>query len=248
MKIQYSRHAREGLSSAGARLAICLCVVSLIALLAALSAPLRADESKFYIRAGAGASFPDLKNLNAELERQGNKTVQTGYSFAVSFGRYLGEKSWSLEAHFSGAFYPNFDYIIAGDTTSAHSFPGKLRHFDYMLILNRYLWPGGTIFKPSIGAGIGYGTASLLTGGGKIAGAEALVTARIESSIRNTIDFSLECTYYSGLSSKVFDNPFLENVDTDYIVDSNGRPLKDTFRSLDVRLGIMVRLKQMGSQ
>ena len=218
-------------------------VVSLIVLLAAISAPLRADESKFYIRAGAGASFPNLKNLNTELERQGNKTVQTGYSFAVSFGRYLGEKAWSLELDFSMTYYPNFDYISPTD-----SFPGKLRHYNYVLVLNRYLWPNGTVFKPSIGAGLGYGTANLITGGGKIGAVEALVTGRIESSITSTIDLSLECTYYSGLSSKVFSNPFLENVDTDYIVDSSGHPLKDTFRSLDIRLGITVRLRQMGTQ
>ncbi|HEY5132950.1 MAG TPA: hypothetical protein VII85_04625, partial [Candidatus Krumholzibacteriaceae bacterium] len=87
-----------------------------------------------------------------------------------------------------------------------------------------------------------------ITGGGKIGAVEALVTGRIESSITKTIDLSLECTYYSGLSSQVFSNPFLENVDTDYIVDSLGHPLKDTFRSLDVRLGITVRLRQMGNQ
>ena len=225
-----------------------LSVVSLIVLLAALSAPLHAEESEFYIRVGAGASFPSLKNLNAELERQGNKTVQPGYSFAFSFGRYLGERAWSVELDFSVAYYPNFDYIIPGDSALAHSFPGKLRHYNYMLVLNRYLLPNGTVFKPSVGAGLGYGTAGLITGGGKIGAVEALVTGRIESSITKTIDLSLECTYYSGLSSQVFSNPFLENVDTDYIVDSLGHPLKDTFRSLDVRLGITVRLRQMGNQ
>ncbi len=225
-----------------------LSVVSLIVLLAALSAPLHAEESEFYIRVGAGASFPSLKNLNAELERQGNKTVQPGYSFAFSFGRYLGERAWSVELDFSVAYYPNFDYIIPGDSALAHSFPGKLRHYNYMVVLNRYLLPNGTVFKPSVGAGLGYGTAGIITGGGKIGAVEALVTGRIESSITKTIDLSLECTYYSGLSSQVFSNPFLENVDTDYIVDSLGHPLKDTFRSLDVRLGITVRLRQMGNQ
>ena len=225
-----------------------LSVVSLIVLLAALSAPLHAEESEFYIRVGAGASFPSLKNLNAELERQGNKTVQPGYSFAFSFGRYLGERAWSVELDFSVAYYPNFDYIIPGDSALAHSFPGKLRHYNYMVVLNRYLLPNGTVFKPSVGAGLGYGTAGIITGGGKIGAVEALVTGRIESSITKTIDLSLECTYYSGLSSQVFSNPFLENVDTDFIVDSLGHPLKDTFRSLDVRLGITVRLRQMGNQ
>jgi hypothetical protein len=225
-----------------------LSVVLSIMLLAAISAPLHADESEFYIRVGAGASFPSLKNLNAELVRQGNKTVQPGYSFAFAFGRYLGEKAWSLELDFSASYYPNFDYIIPGDSALLHSFPGKLRHYNYMLVLHRYLWPGGTVFKPSIGAGLGYGTAGLISGGGKIGAVEALVTGRIESSITKTIDLSLECTYYSGLSSQTFSNPFLENVDTDYIVTSQGRPLKDTFRSLDVRLGITVRLKQMGTQ
>jgi len=243
MRIQSSRHARAGRSSIAASLPRCLCLVPLFILLAALSAPLRADESNFYIRAGAGASFPSLKNLDSELEHQGNKTVQTGYSFVVSFGRYFGEKAWSLQLDFAAAYYPNFDYISPDD-----SFPGKLRHYNYMLTVYRYLWPNGTVFKPSIGVGLGYGTASLITGGGKIGAAEALVTARIESSITRIIDLSLECTYYSGLSSKTFSNPFLENVDTDYIVDSSGNPLKDTFRSLEARLGITVRLKQMGAQ
>ncbi|HVO77164.1 MAG TPA: hypothetical protein VMT60_04195 [Candidatus Bathyarchaeia archaeon] len=246
MNEKCSNGSRGASALTEARLSKWICVLLLTVFAVAVSSPLSAAESSFFIRVGAGASTPSLKNLNAELERQGNKDVRTGYSFAVSLGRYFGGRAWSLEAHFSAMFYPNFDYTIKSD--SLHSFPGKLKHFDYLLIAHRYLWPSGKLFKPSIGAGIGYGTAELLTGGGKIGAAEALLTGKIESEIRSNIDLSLECAYYTGLAQKTFGNPFLLNVDTDYVVDSSGKPLRDTFRSLDVRLGITVRLKQMGPQ
>jgi hypothetical protein len=211
--------------------------------LVAGAADASAAEPVFYMHVVAGAGFPYLKNLDDELQLQGNRTVRTGYSGGISLGRVFFEREWSVELHFSATFFPNFDY------TSPHdSFPGKLRHYSYMVVLERHFRPEGRLLKPVLGAGIGAGQVSLVTGGGSFIAPEALVTGRIDSSIRPSIDLSIECSYYTGLQEKEFGGPFLENFDTDRVVDSAGNTLKDTFRSLDVRIGFTFWLRQMGPQ
>ena len=213
-------------------------IVLSVLLLAAFSSPLLSADSRYFLRIGAGAGIPQLKNLNDELALQGRKNVPASYSFGISLGRSFAENQWSLEAHFCAALFDEFDY------TSVHdSFPARMRHFSYMAVVRRNFMPEGTIFKPSLGAGIGYGLTTLVSGGGKLGAVEALVTGRIDSSIRSTIDLSLECTYCAGLQSKEFAQPFLENVDTDVVLDSAGNPLKDVYRSLDIRLGFTFWLK-----
>ena len=216
-----------------------LCFVLSILLLAVYSSPLLSADSRYFLRVGVGASVAQLKNLNAELALQGNKKVPPGCSFGISLGRALVENQWSLEAHFCAVLFNEFDYMSVHD-----SFPARMRHFSYMAVVRRNFRPEGTIFKPSLGAGIGYGLTTLVSGGGRLGSAEALVTGRIDSSIRSTIDLSLECTYYAGLQSKEFARPFLKNVDTDVVLDSAGNPLKDVYRSLDIRLGFTFWLKQ----
>ncbi len=214
-------------------------IVSSVLLLAAFSSPLLSADSSFFLRVGAGAGFAQLKNLNAELALQGNRKVPPGYSVGISLGRTIAENQWSIEAHFCAALFNEFDY------TSAHdSFPARMRHYSYMAVVRRSFRPEGTIFKPSLGAGIGYGLTTLVSGGGKLGAVEALITGRIDSSIRSSVDLSLECTYYAGLQSKEFANPFLKNVDTDSVLDSAGNPLKDVYRSLDIRLGFTFWLRQ----
>jgi len=213
-------------------------IVLSVLLLAAFSSPLLSADSRYFLRIGAGAGIPQLKNLNDELALQGRKNVPASYSFGISLGRSFAENQWSLEAHFCAALFDEFDYTNVHD-----SFPARMRHFSYMAVVRRNFMPEGTIFKPSLGAGIGYGLTTLVSGGGKLGAVEALVTGRIDSSIRSTIDLSLECTYCAGLQSKEFAQPFLENVDTDAVLDSAGNPLKDVYRSLDIRLGFTFWLK-----
>ncbi len=204
----------------------------------ALASPTAAADDRFFLRAGAGASFPFLKNLNNELSLQGNAKVNPGYSLGISLGRTFAEMQWSLEAHFSTAFYPDFNYKNTSD-----SFVGKLRHYDYMGVLKRHLRPEGKAFRPTLGAGIGYGLTHLVTGSGKLAAAEALVMVTVGLSSRENIDISVECSCYAGLQRKKFENPFLQNFDTDVVKDSTGNPLGDRFNSLDIRIGITVWLK-----
>jgi hypothetical protein len=215
-------------------------ILVILSTLGAPASPAAAEET-FFLRIGAGASIPFLKSLDSELELQGNKTVSPGYGLGVSLGRAFAERQWSIEVHFATMFYPGFDY-----TNPLDSFPGKLRHYSYMAVARRHFRPEGTLFKPSIGVGIGYGLTNLVSGGGKLAAAEALLTGRIDSSIRGTIELAIECSYYTGLQSKEFGQAFLENVETDIVVDSSGNALKDTYRSLEIRIGITVWLRQMG--
>jgi hypothetical protein len=228
---------------AGTRTFVCvfpalLASACVLPLLLALASPAAAQEESFFLRVGAGYSVPFLTNLNDELERQGNAKVDPGYSLGISLGRTLSEMQWSLEAHFSTVYFPDFTYKNAND-----SFTGKLRHYDYMAILRRHLRPEGKAFKPTVGAGIGYGLTNLISGGGKLGAPEAVFTGGIDSAIGDKIDLSFECTYYAGMQSKRFEKPFLRNVQTDFIVDGAGNPLEDKFYSLDLRVGITVWLR-----
>jgi hypothetical protein len=214
-------------------------IVLCIALLSVFSSTLLSADSRFFLRVGGGAAVPLLANLDDELTLQGNRNVPVGVSVGISLGRSLAENRWSLEAHFGAALFNEFDYTSAYD-----SFPARMRHFSYMAVVRRNFRPEGTLFKPSLGAGIGYGLTTLVSGGGKLGAAEALLTGRIDSSIRSNIDLSFECTYYTGLQKKEFKGPFLENVDTDVVLDSSGNPLEEAYRSLDIRLGCTFWLKQ----
>ena len=217
-------------------------ILAILSLLGA-STPAAAVEPSFYVHFGAGMGIPFLKNLDGELERQGDETVRPGYSFGVSLGRVFAERQWSLELHFAATFFPGFDYVSPQD-----SFPGKLRHYSYMAVLERHFRPEGRLIRPMLGAGIGFGQTSLISGGGQMVAPEALITGRIDSSIRSTMDLAIECSYYTGLQSKEFGGPFLENVSTDKVLDSDGNALKDAFRSLDFRIAFTFWLKQMGPQ
>jgi hypothetical protein len=221
------------------RSAIIFLLPLLPALLLTLTTPAAAQEDTFFLRAGAGLSIPFLGKLNDELELQGNDKVDPGYSIGISLGKSFLEGQWTLEAHFSTVFYPDFHYRNDHD-----SLTGKLRHYNYMAILRRNLLPEGRAFKPSIGAGLGYGLTNLISGGGKMGAAEAVFTGRIDSQIRDNVDLSLEATYYAGMQSKKFEKPFLENVENDFIMDSAGKALEDKFYSFDLRLGFTVRLMQ----
>jgi len=217
-----------------------LCAVLSIFLVVIFCSPLLAADGRFYVRLGTGASIPSLKNLNDELELQGQEKVGVGYGLGVSLGYTFFDERWSLEAHFSTTFYPAFDY-----DNEYEYFPAKLKHYTYMLVARHNFMSESGRFRPTLGAGIGYGQTSLIVGGGKLGALEGLVTGRLDVSIKSNLDLAFECSYYAGLQSKVFGNPFLENFDTDIVQNSAGDALEDTFRSLDVRIGLTLWLKPM---
>jgi hypothetical protein len=208
--------------------------------------PLHAQENRFYVRIGGGATVPFLTNLDNELEIQGTPKLRTGYGFGVSIGHPLFENRWALELHFAGMFYPSFDYDTyrtAPDSSYYEYFPARLKHFSYMIVARHNFMSESERFTPTLGAGIGYGQTDLAAGGGKLGALEGLVTGRLDLSIRSNIAVAFECSYYAGLQTKEFRSPFLENINTDVVYTSGGEVLADRFRSLEVRIGLTVWLK-----
>lgn len=216
------------------RLRAVLAVVFLLA----LCSPLHAVSGRFFVHLDGGASVPNLTNLNDELAAQGQDKVGVGYGLGVSIGHSLMEERWSLELHFAATFYPSFDY-----ENEYEYFPSEMKHYAFDLVARRNFLIESERFHPSLGAGIGYGQTSLVAGGGTLGAAEGIVTGRFGVSVRSNLEIALECSYYAGLQTKEFRAPFLENVNTDVVLDSSGKPLEDRFRSLDVRLGLTVWLK-----
>jgi outer membrane protein W len=217
-----------------------LCAALSILLVVISCSPLLAAEGRFFVRLGGGASVPNLANLNDELALQGKEKVGVGYGMGVSLGHTLFEEQWSLELHFMTAFYPSVDY-----DNKYEYFPTKLKHYAYMLVARHNFMSESERIRPTLGAGVGYGQTSLVAGGGRLGALEGLVTGRLDVSIRKNLDLALECSYYAGLQKKEFGNPFLENVATDVVQNSAGDVLEDTFRSLDVRIGLTLWLKPM---
>lgn len=203
-------------------------------------APLHAASGRFFVHLDGGASFPTLTNLNAELAAQGQDEVGAGYGLAVSLGRTLLEERWSLELQFATTFYPSFDY-----ENEYEYFPSEMKHYAVLLVARHHFMSESERYHPSLGAGIGYGQTNLVAGGGKLGAAEGLITGRFGVSIRSNVEIALECSYYAGLQTKEFRAPFLENVSTDVVLDSEGKALEDRFRALDARLGLTVWLKPM---
>ncbi len=218
-----------------------ICAALSIVLVVVACSPLLAEDGRFFVRIGTGASVPFLENLNDELARQNRGKVGPGYGLGVSLGHTLFEERWSLELHFTAAFYPPFDY----DNDYESGFTAKLRHYATFLVARHNFMSDSERFRPTLGAGIGYGQTNLISGGGKLGALEGLVTGRLDVSIRKNLDFAFECSYYAGLQSKKFGSPFLENFDTDIVQNSAGDALEDTFRSLDVRVGLTLWLKPM---
>jgi hypothetical protein len=210
----------------------------LLALILSNATPSLAREDRFFLRASGGASIPFVANLSNELKLQGADAPKPGYSFGVSLGRTFLDQQWSLEAHFSAAFYPEFDF-----TSNTDSFPGRMQHYDYCLILRRRILPEGIAFQPTLGVGVGYGLTNLIAGGGKMGAYEAIAVGSIETRIRENLNLSIEGTYYAGLQQKKYERPFLENFETDVVKDHFGNPLEDRFNSIDVRIGITVFLR-----
>lgn len=209
---------------------------------------IHADDGRFFVRFGMGASVPYLTSLNNELALQNKEKVGIGYGAGVFFGHTFFDERWSIELHFSTTFFPSFDYEpFDTDTTDAYHeyFPATLKHYSYMLVARHNFKSDSERFRPTIGAGIGYGHTSLTAGGGKLGALEGLVTGRLGVAIMSNLDLAIECSYYAGLQTKEFRAPFLENFNTDIVLNSAGKALEDRFRSLDARIGLTIWLKPM---
>jgi len=203
-----------------------------------LAAPCAGQTDRFFFKAAGGYSHPFLPNLSNELETQGHDGLRGGFGGCIALGRTLVEKRWALEFSLAIAYYPSFDYENEFD-----AFEGKMSHYDFAVIFKRCLLPDAERIVPSIGAGLGYGITNLISGGGKIQTVHALALAQLEAPINDDVSFLLEASYGAGLESKTFENPFLENVPGDVVLDANGIPLEDRFSGFTVRIGIMVWLK-----
>ncbi len=211
---------------------------ALIIALAATSVHAESRYGKFYAEFTAGGTLPYMSNLSSELDLQGGKKIDPGYGFATLLGRTFMEKRWALEFYASLSRFPSFDYL-----NDFEDFEGKLTYYGFALIAKRCILPESETIIPYIGAGFGYGTASLATGAGKITGYEAIGRAELEYRFRDNISIIAEGVYTYGLSVKKYSSPFLETSDLDVIYDSSETPLEDRFSSLSFRVGVKFWLK-----
>ncbi|MCK4235541.1 MAG: hypothetical protein KAX38_00380, partial [Candidatus Krumholzibacteria bacterium] len=198
--------------------------VVLAALLIFCSDPCSGSHGKYYLKADLGYSLPSLPNLSSELEHQGIDGPQPGCCLSVALGRSFSEMNWSVEGYFSLSFYPEFDYL-----NDYEKFEGKLSHYLYAVILKRRILPGNRSISPSIGAGLGYGITNLITGGGKIGAFEALAVIQVEALLNDNIGLIIEGSYSSAFKKGRFEKPFLENIESDVVQDSEGKPIEDRF-------------------
>jgi hypothetical protein len=221
-----------------------LCIVSLAALICIPFAPARAQDNikrNYYLKADFGMSLPLLEKLDEELKAQGSGGVAIGYGFGVTLARAFAEKRWALEFYFAVSYHPEFTYL-----NDYKDFPGDLRHSGFGAAIKRRFRAGAPSFVPSLGLGFGYGTTNLISGGGKIAGAEAIALLEIETWTWGNKSVLFNCTYTVGLTEDTFENPFLENVEGDVVRNSSGDPLGDRYSSLQFKVGILIWLGPLG--
>jgi hypothetical protein len=220
---------------------IALLLVSIL-LLGSITTGAEEIEKKYYLKADFGMSLSLLANLNSELETQGSGGIDPGYAFGVSLARAFANARWALELYFSATYFPEFAYV-----NEFEDFPGKLRHTGFGAIAKYRFRPEARSFCPVLGAGIGYGTTELISGGGKIKGPEAVALFELEAWTWGNKSLLFGCTYTLGLTDGTFDDPFLENYETDVVRDSNGDPLSDRYSSLEVKIGILIWLGPLGN-
>ncbi len=201
-------------------------------------AVLRADEKSFFIKASAGGSYPVLTNLSGELGLQGDETLRTGYSLAFSFGKSFLDKRWEAEACFSLSRHPSFRYY-----NDFEDFSANLGYYGFFMIVKRCLRPESETLVPYVGAGIGYGIATLASGAAKLDGISVLAIAQIEQRIKDNISLLAEGLWSVFPLEERYSSPFLEHSNNDVIFDSREHPLYDAFNSLEFRVGIRIWLK-----
>jgi hypothetical protein len=112
-------------------------------------------------------------------------------------------------------------------------------------MVRRVFIPERKILSPSLGVGIGYGRTNLIEGAGRIDSFELLGSLQVDSEVRDNMDIFVELFYVQGISEKKFGSPFLENLDSDVLLDSSGNPLKDRYGVAGLRVGITVWLRAL---
>ncbi|MCK4538181.1 MAG: hypothetical protein KAV42_05225 [Candidatus Krumholzibacteria bacterium] len=210
-------------------------ITTLIAVIPAMSS---ARESRFYLKASGGGSYPMLPSLTTELSIQGNEALSTGYSFAVSLGKTFRNGGWAGEAWLTVSRYPSIHY-----QNNFEDFNANLSKYSYAFVFKRCLRPGSKSFVPWVGAGLGYGSASLVSGAVKLDGFEGLTLLQLEHRIKDNISLLVEGIYSISFSEKRFSSSFLETSHYDTILDSMENPLNDRFSSFDLRIGVTIWLK-----
>jgi len=213
-------------------------MVAALLLAAALTAPAAAADSNVFLKSTIGGSYPLMANLNNELQTQGRCELSSGLSFSMSIGRAFAQHKWGLELWFDLARYQSFKYENAYE-----SFEGDMTHYNFMLVGKRNLWPSNEIFRPYLGAGVGYGYTNIARAGGKIDGLQGMIILQFESRIKDNLTLFMESTFLTTFDKSKYDSSFLESSAYDAILDSNGVPLEERFSSVDLRIGIQAWLK-----
>ncbi len=207
--------------------------------LSAINSPgaLAQDEGlDFFIRVSGGYSAPELENLSGELTSQGSDELGDGYGISLSLGSSLMGSAWMAEATFSASFYESFFY-----QNEYEDFEGNLSHQRYGLIIWRDLMPGSSRFTPFAGAGLGYGTTKLISGGGKLGSFQWEALGGMQIRVKGNFSLLMEANYRSSFTGDTYDSPYLKNVEGDAVYDSGGSPLKDRYSSLELRIGLVIR-------
>ncbi|MFO7915422.1 MAG: hypothetical protein R6U43_07000 [Candidatus Krumholzibacteriales bacterium] len=216
-------------------------LVIIIFMAAAMTANLSsAERDEFFFKVGAGAGTTLLNNLADELDTQGRELPFPEYSIMVSFGKTFADNTIRAEAGFGFSLLPDIRY-----QNEYEDFTEDMSHYDFSLLVRRILAPGRKLFSPSIGAGFGYGRTNLIEGGGRLDSFEILGSIQFDSEIRDNMDLFVELFYIQGLSEKKFGAPYLESLSSDVLIGSDGQPLKDSYGSAGLRVGITVWLKLM---
>ncbi|MBU8921354.1 MAG: hypothetical protein KOO63_05995 [Bacteroidales bacterium] len=210
-------------------------ITTLIAVIPSISA---AGENRFYLKASGGGSHPILPSLSSELSLQGNEDLSVGYGLAVSLGKTFQNGSWAGEAWVAVSRYPAIHY-----QNDFENFDADLTKYSYAFVFKRCLRPDSKSFVPWVGIGLGYGSANLINGTGKLDGFEGLAVLQLEHRVKDNISLLVEGIYLISFSEKRFSSPFLETSHHDAIRDSAEKPLNDRFSSFDLRIGVNIWLK-----
>jgi outer membrane protein W len=201
--------------------------------------PSSAADSNVFFKATAGGSYPFMENLGDELRTQGRSELTTGLSVGVSVGKLFSQRKWGLELWFDHSRYQSFKY-----ENEYESFEGDMTHYNFMLVGKWNLRPASDLFRPYLGAGLGYGYTNIARAGGKIDGLQGMLLLQLESRIKDNLAFFVEGFFLSTFTRDKYDSSFLEGSAYDAILGSDGNPLDERFTSFDLRIGVLAWLKR----
>ncbi len=213
--------------------------ILIVTLAAASPVDSGAQEKDMFFRVGLGAAYPMLDGLSDELEKQGNELPLPQYALGVDLGKLFMDGTFSVEASFSYSMIPNVRY-----KNDQEDFEENLTHYDFSLIARRRFTRGGKL-APSLGAGLGYGRSNLVSGGGRLESFEFIGSALLEYELGDHLDLFAEAIYVGSFNSGRFDDPHLENVSGDALLNSGGEILEDRYSTFEFRVGLTFWLRTM---